>query len=84
MAVIGINGDPPQARKQVDQILKQQKVDYRQVLDPQSKASSDYRVSGIPCLVFVDKKGVIRDIHNGYNPYDGGKSIMDAIEKLLN
>jgi len=80
--VIGVNGDPPAARKQVDQILQKQKVTYRQVLDPPNKASMDYRVNGIPCLVFVDKKGVIREIHNGFIP-DGGRSIAAIIDKLL-
>ena len=82
VTVIGVNGDPPMGQKTVDQILERQKVTYRQVLDPQSKASEDYRVSGIPCLVFVDKKGIIREIHSGFVP-DGGRSIAAIIDKLL-
>jgi hypothetical protein len=48
----------------------------------QVKVDTDYRVGGIPQIVIVDKRGIIRQIVIGWD-HGNTKRIGDLIERLL-
>lgn len=52
----------------VQNFLQQNKYDFPVVLDTSGQVSQTYQVSGIPTSVFIDAKGIIRDIHTGTMP----------------
>lgn len=56
----------------VKKFLEKKKLDVNVLLDPDSKVSNAYGVSGIPQTVIIDKKGIIQAVHTGYG------SAMDA------
>lgn len=52
----------------VKQFLAEQKLDVTVVLDANGKVSAPYDPSGIPLLVVIDKQGIVRKVHRGFNP----------------
>ena len=82
VTVLGINQDAGGSGKRLVKFLEKKQVKYRQVLDGNSEISSQYYVQGIPCMVLIDKKGVIQAIDVGFS--SGGESELIAkIDRLL-
>jgi len=52
----------------VSSFLTQNHYDYLSVLDLDGSVSTMYQVSGIPTSIFVDAKGIVRDMHTGTMP----------------
>ena len=82
VSIVGLNGDEPALKKRVIDILKRQKITYRQYMDVGNKAFMAYRVSLIPCVVLIGKKGTVQAVHADSTP---GKDriLAQEIEKLL-
>lgn len=52
------------------------------VLDEEGRHSRAYRVSGIPHLVMLDRNGVLRKTHVGYDP-EGQSTLRRELEEVL-
>lgn len=55
---------------------------YGIVVDNDGDTSRAYGITGLPTMVLVDKKGVIRDVFVGYDP-GGGARLEAALQALL-
>ena len=82
VAVLGVNTDTKSGQRNAKQILKQREITYPHVLDPTTSVARDYRMGGIPYLVLVDKKGIIREMLSGYSPTHE-RQLAAQIEQLL-
>lgn len=80
LTLIGVNveRDP----KAADAWLRQTPVTFPIVYDTESKVSQLYKVNGMPSTVFIDRRGNLRRIHQGYKPGDENE-YLDQIRKLL-
>jgi thiol-disulfide isomerase/thioredoxin len=78
--VIAVNLDQKQSQAQA--FLKSHPVSYPVVFDSGAQVAGLYSVNAMPTSFFIDKKGVIRLSHQGFNPGDEIK-IEKAIKLLL-
>ncbi len=66
---LGMNlDDPKMDNAEIQKFLADKGVTFRQMRDLEGKTSNDYNVSGIPCTVIIDTKGVVRNVHVGFMP----------------
>ena len=84
-----LDGDKKLSREDEQNMLKdfaaQFKLDYRVMTVPkndQKKVFEDYLVEGIPEMVLIDRKGVVRMVKLG-NTEDNAKALHEKIEELL-
>jgi peroxiredoxin len=63
---------------QIKKFQEDKKLKFNVALDPEGKTGIDYGANAIPMLVLVDKSGVVRSVHVGYNP-----SIKTTLSKEL-
>ena len=66
--VLGVNveEDPRKAKK----LLKDIPVSFPILFDTTNKVSRQYKVSGMPSTVMIDRDGNMRYLHKGYKPGD--------------
>lgn len=69
-------------RDWAERFLRQHPVDYPVVLDPEGEVPVKYGVEKMPSGFFVDRKGRIREIHQGFQPGNVAR-IKYVIETLL-
>jgi thiol-disulfide isomerase/thioredoxin len=65
-----------------DAFLRDVTVTFPILLDPQNGVSRLYDVAAMPSTVIVDRKGVVRYVHQGYQPGDEGR-YQDIVRQLL-
>ncbi len=82
VVVLGINRDHAGSEKQVLRFLDKKKITFRQIKDFDSDIGEAFSVTGIPCLVLVDREGVVQDITVGMSPASK-KELADKIDRLL-
>lgn len=82
VVVMGINQDDSGAKDKVVKFVADKKLTFRQFMDPEGAAGQAYLVTGIPCTVLIDAKGVIQKIHTGYSP-SMKKELAADLDKLL-
>jgi peroxiredoxin len=75
LSFVGVTSDSPD---DAERIAERWKIPYVVGSDPDSKTNSKYRVSALPTLFVIDRKGVIREVLIGYDPRR-----REAIEKLF-
>ena len=66
--LIAVNVEPN--RSDAEAWLKQTPVNFPVLFDAQSTVSKMYSVAGMPSTVFIDRKGNLRLLHEGYKPGD--------------
>ncbi len=54
--------------QQIRDYLASENLNVTVALDPGGEASKAFQVDGIPCLVLIDRLGVVRSVHVGYDP----------------
>ncbi len=54
--------------EEIKKFQEGKKLKFPVALDPEGKTGGDYGASAIPMLVLIDKAGVVRSVHVGYNP----------------
>ena len=64
--ILGINVDDH--RKNADKMLKQIPVSFPVLYDSKHSVSNLYKVAAMPTTILVDRNGVIRQVHLGYQP----------------
>jgi peroxiredoxin len=78
--LIGVNVEPD--RSAAEAWLKQTPVTFPVLFDTKSTVSSLYSVPGMPTTVFIDRKGNVRTLHQGYKPGDENE-YLDQIRSLI-
>jgi thiol-disulfide isomerase/thioredoxin len=79
LAVVGITTDEAE---QVAVFAERNQMRYPLVIDKDGETSRAYNITGLPTMVLVDKKGVVRDVFIGFDPA-GDARLEAAIKKLL-
>jgi thiol-disulfide isomerase/thioredoxin len=79
LAVVGITTDEAE---QVAVFAERNRMRYPLVIDKNGETSRAYNITGLPTMVLVDKKGVVRDVFIGFDPA-GDARLEAAIKKLL-
>jgi thiol-disulfide isomerase/thioredoxin len=74
------NITPMEEANLVSNFVKEQKLSYPMVLLDKRDTLRDYAVAGLPHVVLIDKKGVIRRVFTGMY---SEKSFLVAVKKLL-
>jgi thiol-disulfide isomerase/thioredoxin len=80
VSVIGVNLDGPPAASHVVEMIRNQKVSYRQLIETKPSLAEKYFVEGIPCMVLVDGKGTIQSVRLGMADE---RDLSSKIDKLL-
>ena len=57
-----------EAAEQVRQFVAKEGIPFHVVLDPDGAVSASYRVSSLPTMVLIDRRGTVRWIHVGHMP----------------
>jgi len=78
--LLGVNVEPH--ARNADAWLKQTPVSYPILFDPKSQVSQLYQVQAMPTTVIIDRKGIVRFVHNGYLPGDENQ-YMNSIRALI-
>jgi len=76
--ILGINVDN---RGDVRATVKEKGLTFPILIDTQ-RVSDDYGVQAIPTLVIIDKKGIVREIHVGFNP-NMEKELPKTLDNLI-
>lgn len=63
--VVGVSVDSPDAVDEVNDFIAEQKMNYRNLLDPEGKFATKFDASVIPISVLVDRSGKVVWIHYG-------------------
>ena len=66
----------------VRQFMTASKLGCKVALDKDGKVSEQFKVRGIPHLVIIDKKGVVRVVHSGL-PANVLAKIVEELEEIL-
>jgi peroxiredoxin len=78
--LLGVNVEPHASN--ANAWLKKTPVSYPILYDPNSRVSQLYQVQAMPTTVIVDRKGIVRFVHNGYLPGDENQ-YMNSIRALI-
>lgn len=76
--IFSINLDAGMAPRVVPKGIKDLGVTFPVVQDSASKASTAYKIDTIPHLVLIDKQGIVRFTHVGYDP-----SLRSKLDSLI-
>lgn len=74
--------DVDQEARQGAAVLKQLKLSYPQVADPQGDIAQRYDPPGMPAAYLVDRRGTVRQVHLGYEPQDY-EPLRQAVAQLV-
>lgn len=80
LQVIGVNLDEKIA--DAESFLEKFPVDFTIALDADKQCAKDFGVIAMPSSYLIDRKGVIRHVHQGFRS-DEAKDLRAAIEYLL-
>ena len=79
LVVVGITTDEAE---QAAVFAERHQMRYPVVVDKDGETSRAYSITGLPTMILVDKKGVVRDVFVGFDP--GGDARLEAaVRKLL-
>lgn len=79
--ILAINIEPD-ATKEIREFMKELRLSFPVLLDPEMKVARKYRVFGLPVSVLIDRQGVIRLRDTGYNDWSSKES-RRHVETLL-
>lgn len=78
---VGVSLDAPDAKAAIRDVVARERLPYRQFHDARGAVSEAYGVSGIPCVVLIDRQGMVRNVQVGFGPGEGTRLAreIDAI-----
>lgn len=79
LAVVGITTDEAE---QAAVFAEKHQMRYPVVVDKDGDTSRAYNITGLPTMILVDKKGIVRDVFVGFDPGAEAR-LEDAVKKLL-
>lgn len=81
VVVVGVSTDDPEQEEAVRKLADKLKITYAIGIDG-SNIDTAYSVSAIPCLVLIDRQGIVQGRHVGYSS-DLVKRLRTQTDKLL-
>ncbi len=79
LSVVGLTTDEAE---QAAVFAEKHQMRYPIVVDRDGDTSKAYGITGLPTMILVDKKGIVREVFIGFDP--GGEARLDAaVRKLL-
>ncbi len=82
VTVLGINRDRPGDDAKVRKFVKDKKITFDHILDMDGGIAQRYYVTGIPCMVLIDQKGVVQSTQTGFAP-SHREELIEQIDELL-
>jgi peroxiredoxin len=79
LAVVGITTDDAEVAAV---FAEKHRMRYPSVIDNDGETSRAYGISGLPTMVLIDRRGIVRDVFVGFDP-TGDARLEAAIKKLL-
>ncbi len=79
--ILAVNIEPD-AKQEIHDFIKELRLTFPVLLDPQMKVAREYRVFGLPVSILLDRKGIIRARETGYNDWTDKES-REQVESLL-
>ena len=80
LAVIAVNVD--QDRADADRFLAQFRPGFQVLFDPKGSSAAEFKVSGMPTSLIIDRHGVVRYTHVGFWPADAQVATRQIRELL--
>lgn len=80
LSVVGVTTDEPE-RAAV--FAEKHQMRYGIVVDRDGDTSKTYGITGLPTMVIVDKKGVVREVFVGFDPSPAGDAKLESTIKAL-
>jgi cytochrome c biogenesis protein CcmG/thiol:disulfide interchange protein DsbE len=74
--------DVDQEPRQGAALLRQMRLSYVQVADPQGEIAQAYDVPGMPAAYLIDRRGTVRQVHLGFEDQDI-EPLKQAVAKLV-
>ncbi len=81
VVVLGISTDKPEQSAAVARVVERHKLTYPVAIDT-DEIDTAYRVGAIPCLILIDRSGIVQGRHIGYSP-DLAAILREKTGKLL-
>ena len=78
--LLGVNVEPDAAK--AEEFLARTPVSFPIAYDADSRVSQQYRVSGMPSTLLIDRRGQLRWVHRGYKAGDENE-YLDQLRGLL-
>ena len=66
-------------KRQIDRFVRKEKLAQRMLLNG-SKVASSYKYPGVPTLLWIDEKGIVKDVEFGFH---GPASLARRTNQLL-
>ena len=82
LELIGVNEDESGAKDEIDSFISDTGATFPIILDSKQKVAEKYGVEAMPSTIVIDKKGVVRFVHDGSHG-DEDKIIEKEVKKLL-
>ena len=79
--ILAVNIEPD-AQQEIRDFIKELRLTFPVVLDPDMKVSRKYRLVGLPVSVLIDRQGIIRAKEVGYHDW-ANKASRARVESLL-
>ncbi len=79
--ILAVNIEPD-AKQEIREFIKELRLTFPVLLDPQMKVAREYRLFGLPASVLVDRKGIVRARETGYHDWTDKES-REQVESLL-
>jgi len=79
--ILAVNIEPD-AKQEIRDFIKELRLTFPVVLDPDMKVSRKFRVIGLPVSVLIDRQGIIRAKEIGYHDW-ASKTSRTQVESLL-
>jgi cytochrome c biogenesis protein CcmG, thiol:disulfide interchange protein DsbE len=83
LEVAAVSVDDDDSKSKIPGFAKEYGAKFPVGWDEGKKIADCYKPAGMPQAYLVDKKGIIRMIHDGYHGESDGKKVEDAIKQLL-
>ncbi len=80
LTVVGITTDDA---TQAAVFAERHQMRYPIVIDNEGETSRAYGITGLPTMLVIDKKGVVRDLFVGFDPSPAGDAKLEAVVKAL-
>src|SRR5574337_233327 len=79
--ILGVNIEPD-AQQEIRDFIKELRLTFPILLDPDMKVTRKFRVIGLPVSILIDRQGIVRAKEVGYHDWTT-KASRTQIEKLL-
>lgn len=81
LEILAVNIEP-NAQQAINDFVKELRLTFPILLDPDMKVSRKFRVIGLPVSILIDRQGIVRAKETGYHDW-ASKASRTRVEALL-